>query len=211
MTIRQFKFTGSNNSGATGTITINGTEVFNGPFLGTDVLSQGETATGSVDIDNALAANLRISAPTSITVTGGEIFVALTQWDYEPEPNPVYSAEQLAILNNPETTRSEQVAIYNTVAVPPLSPADEAMLLSTDPVDRSARQAVLVAHNLTTYIQESANFGYGITPADAECNRANVLLNGSTVPGSDTNAGILVQTGDVLTYNSIVFASNLYD
>jgi len=211
MTIRQFKFTGSNNTDATGTITINGTEVFNGTFLGTDILGQNEIiATGSVDIDNALAANTRISVPTSVTVSNGEIFVALTKWDYIPQPNPVYSAEQLATLSNPATTQTERLAIYQTVAAPPLSPADEAMLSSTDPADKPVRLAVLVAHNLTTYVQESTQFGYGQTPEEAACNRTDVLLNGSPVTGSDTNTGILVETGDVLTYNSIVFASNIY-
>jgi hypothetical protein len=210
MTIRQFKFTGSNNNNAVGTITINGNQVFNGPFLGTELDSQDEiTATGSVDIDNSLAVENRITAPTVITVSEGEICVALTQWDYLPIANPAYSAEQFAILNTPETPRADRVAIYNAVAVPPLSVADEAMLFSTDPEDQPAQQAVLVAHNLTKYVQLSTNFGFGATAADSACNRTNVLLNGSPVAEGNTNAGILIQSGDVLTYNSIVFASNI--
>lgn len=207
MTIRQFKFTGSNNAAdSAGTISINGNTVFSGPFTGEGI--NGEIiASGSVDIDNALAVNNQISAPTVVTVTAGSIFVALTQWDYAQGNNPVFTPEQIVILDNPATTREEALVIYQPVAVPPLSTVDEAMLLSTDPEDAEARRAVLTAHNLLTRIQDPAIFAYGSTPAYAQCNRANVLLNGVEPPGANTNVGILVQAGDVLTYNSIVYSS----
>lgn len=208
MTTRQFNFTGSTNAvDSTGTITINGIEVYNGIFTGEGI--SGEViASGSVDVDNALASNDEISVPTTITLSSGMIYVALTKWNYAPIPNPVYSEEQLALLNDTSTTREVRVAIYKTVAVPPLSPEDEAMLLTTDPADAAVRQAVLVSHNLTTRIQDPAQFNFGINPDECFCNRTNVLLNGVEPPNANTNVGILMTAGDTLTYNSIVFSSN---
>lgn len=212
MTMRQFEFTGNDNSEttSTGIITINGIEVFNGTFLDLSPDNYVTMATGSVDIDNALASNNRVSAPTSVTVTSGSIYLALTKWNYAALPNPVYTSEQIATLQNPATTQEAKLAIYQTVAVPPLSTADEAMLLSTDPADYAAQQAVKVSHNLTTYIQDPAVLVWGLDEADCACNRTDVLINGNPCPGGNTNVGLLINAGDVLTYNSIVFTTTAY-
>jgi hypothetical protein len=211
MTMRQFELTGNHNSAtpSTGIITINEIEVFNGSFIGP--LGPYETiASGSVDIDNALASNNRVSVPTSVTVTSGSMYVALAKWNYGPTTNPVYTTEQIATLGDPATTNEAKLAIYQTVAVPPLSTADEAMLLSTDPADYAAQQAIKVSHNLTIYIQDPATMTWGLDEADCACNRTDVLINGVACPGGNSHVGVLVNAGDVLTYNSIVFTTTYY-
>ena len=215
MTIRQFKLLGQQSTG-TGTITMNGTPVFEGAFLTLDQHidpNNGSTiewiSTGSVYIDNALAINNYIMVPVSITVTSGQIGVALFEWNYAMVENPVYSAEQWAIVTNPESTAAQRLAIYEIVAVPPLTDADKIMLLTTGPDDQAARNTIINTHGLTNYVQDSTQFEWALTPEDSACNRSNVLLNGVEPPLANTNQSIVMNTGDVLTADLMVFASNL--
>ena len=215
MTIRQFKLLGHQLNG-TGTITMNGTPVFEGAFLTQDQHidpNNGATvewiSTGSVYIDNALAINNYIMVPVSITVTSGQIGVALFEWNYAMVENPVYSAEQWAIVTNPESTAAQRLAIYEIVAVPPLTDADKIMLLTTGPDDQAARNTIIKTHGLTNYVQDSTQFEWALTPEDSACNRSNVLLNGVEPPLANTNQSIVMNTGDVLTADLMVFASNL--
>ena len=215
MTIRQFKLLGQQSTG-TGTITMNGTPVFEGAFLTQDQHidpNNGVTvewiSTGSVYIDNALAINQYIMVPVSITVTSGQIGVALFEWNYAMVENPIYSDEQWAIVTNPGSTAAQRLAIYEIVAVPPLTDADKIMLLTTGPVDRAARNTIIKTHGLTNYVQDSTQFEWALTLEDSACNRSNVLLNGVEPPLANTNQSIVMNTGDVLTADLMVFASNL--
>ena len=215
MTIRQFKLLGQQSTG-TGTITMNGTPVFEGAFLTQDQHIDPNTgstvewiSTGSVYVDNALAINNYIMVPVSITVTSGQIGVALFEWNYAMVENPVYSAEQWAIVTNPESTAAQRLAIYEIVAVPPLTDADKIMLLTTGPDDQAARNTIINTHGLTNYVQDSTQFEWALTPEDSACNRSNVLLNGVEPPLANTNQSIVMNTGDVLTADLMVFASNL--
>ena len=207
MATRQFKLNGPLvTPGSTGTITMNGTQVFNGAFTGNG--TRVETiAAGSVDVDNALASANVISVTTSITVTTGSIYCALFRWNYAQVPNPVYSAEQFAILIDPASTIQQRVAVYTAVAQPPLSEAETTILNQGPSLEA---EAILVQHNLTTYLQSASQFMYGTTPELCFCNRANVLINGVAPAGADTNVGILMTAGDVMTATELVFPSNLY-
>ena len=206
MTIRQFNFMGSVDSeSASGTITINGIQVLNGAFTnGVQIFS------GSVDIDDALATDGNITAPTVITVSSGTIHVALTEWNYAVTYNPVYSPEQITILTNPATTPSEALAIAESLASPPLTSADIIVLQSTDPADIPLQEEILKTHGIALQIQDPTLFDWGLTEAADACNRTNVLLDGVEPPNANTNAGLMVTAGQTLTYDSIVFASNIY-
>ena len=211
MTIRQFKLIESLGIGyipSTGIITMNGTPVFEGTFLNNGTLYE-LVANGSVYVDNGLAINNYIMVSMTMTVTSGNIWVPLFQWNYDMIKNPVYSAEQWAIVTNPESTAAQRLAIYEIVAVPPLTDADKIMLLTTGPDDQAARNTIINTHGLTTYVQDSTQFAYGLDPEVCACNRTNVLLNGVEPPGANTNQGIQMITGDVFTANFMVFASNL--
>ena len=211
MTIRQFKLIESLGIGyipSTGTITMNGTPVFEGTFLNDGTLNE-LVANGSVYVDNGLAINNYIMVSMTMTVTSGNIWVPLFQWNYDMIKNPVYSAEQWAIVTNPESTAAQRLAIYEIVAVPPLTDADKIMLLTTGPDDQAARNTIINTHGLTGYVQDSTQFNYGLTPEVCACNRTNVLLNGVEPLGANTNQGIQMITGDVFTANFMVFASNL--
>ena len=211
MTIRQFKLIESLGIGyipSTGTITMNGTPVFEGTFLNNGTLNE-LVANGSVYVDNGLAINNYIIVPMTMTVTSGYIYAPLFQRNYAMIKNPVYSDEQWAIVTNTESTAAQRLAIYEIVAVPPLTDADKIMLLTTGPDDKAARTTIINTHGLTGYVQDSSQFAYGLDPEVCACNRTNVLLNGVEPPGANTNFGILVNTGDVFTADFMVFASNL--
>ena len=211
MTIRQFKLIESLGLGyipSTGTIAMNGTPVFEGTFLNDGTLNE-LVANGSVYVDNGLAINNYIIVPMTMTVTSGYIWVPLFSWNYAMIKNPVYSDEQWAIVTNTESTAAQRLAIYEIVAVPPLTDADKIMLLTTGPDDKAARTTIINTHGLTGYVQDSTQFNYGLTPEVCACNRTNVLLNGVEPLGANTNQGIQMITGDVFTANFMVFASNL--
>lgn len=212
MTIRHFKLIESLGLGyipSTGTITMNNTPVFEGTFLNNGTLNE-VVANGSVYVNNGLAINDYITVSVSITVTSGNIYIPLFSWDYDPVKNPIYSEEQWAIVTNPESTAAQRLAIYEIVAVPPLTDADKIMLLTTGPDDKAARHTIINTHGLTSYVQDSTVFGYGLNQEVCACNRTNVLLNGVEPPGANTNEGIGMITGDVFTANFMVFASNIH-
>jgi hypothetical protein len=209
MTIRQFKFGGSAEPGSTGIITLNGIEAHNGAF--TDSHDKYSIiAAGSIEINDKLAVKNIISVPTSVIATSGDLHVALTKWNYGPGLNPVFTPEQIATITAPETSRTEIVAIYEAVAVPPLNSADVTMLLSNDPANNSIQQEIKDRHNITVYlpVPDSTMFATGIASTTSLCNRSNVLLNGHEPLYSNTSRGIYMADGDVLTYDSLVFPSN---
>jgi len=204
MTIRQFKLIGSSTA-CTGTITINGTTVFDGAFA-----SDSYVVSGSVDVNNDLAIDSQIQVSMQTTVSAGELNEGLFLWDHAQVPNPIYSDEQYAVINNPESTNTQCLEIYNIVAVPPLSEADQIMLMTTNPADYAVRQAVKLAHNLNHVVQNPAVFSCGNSSETNACNRTNVLLNGVEPPNAYTHVGIFISSGDVLTANLVVFASNIW-
>lgn len=206
MTIRQCQITGVQVSpDSSGIITMNGVEVFNGEFLAEIGQTNATLATFSLDVDDALAVDGYVSVPTVITVTSGTMNFGLSTWNYAPVINPIYSQEQRAILENSNTKNSERLQIYNAVVATPLSAADQAILASADPDDLPAIQAIKIANNLTIYLQNELQFGIAITDI---VNRTNVKLDGVEPSGANTNVGISVLEGEVLTYDSLVFASN---
>lgn len=207
MTIRQCKIYGEVAVGTSATITMNSATVFSGVLTAVGLYM----AEFSVDIDDALAINNDITVPTTINVTAGSCKIGLAEWNYTWITNPVYTSEQISTLQNPATTQADQVAIYSSVANPPFSPADEEVLLSTDPADATARTALINSHNASVYLQSASEFTTSpLNPAEATCNRANVLIDGVAVSGSDTNNLLEMTAGQVMTLDNIVFASNSY-
>jgi hypothetical protein len=209
MTTRQYKLMGDPiNVPATGTVTINGVEVFNGEFGGGPLTPEVPIFTGSSDIVNP-ADGSNIVLPVTVTVTGGWVQIGMFEWNYASIINPAYTPEQLAIVQNPDSTPEQRFAVYEAVANPPFSSADLAIFASTDPADDPIKYALLYEHQCLPYIQDPESFAYGLSPELCYCNRTDVLLDGVTPPDVTTNVPINVQAGQVLTFNTIVFASNV--
>lgn len=206
MTTRQFKISSvpSPESGS-GIIVFDGVEIFNGAFPNvseTDVL-----IAGSVDITNPVDGSDIIKS-VSITVTSGvNVYVGLFEWNYSVIQNPAFTPEQRAAYNNPTTTTEQRLAIFEAVANPSFSSADLDIFASTDPADNPIKYELLYNHKCFMQIQDEATYSFG--GDTSYCNRTNVLLNGVTPPNADTNYPIAMTAGDVLTFDTIIFASNI--
>lgn len=209
MTTRQYKLMGDPiTAGTAGTVTINGIEVFNGEFEGGPLTPEVAIDTGTFDIVNP-ADGSNIILPVTVTVTQGWVQVGMFEWNYAMIINPAYTPEQLAIVTDPSSTPEQRFAVYEAVANPPFSSADLAIFASTDPADDPIKYALVYEHQALPYVQDPASFAYGTTSELCYCNRTNVLLDGVTPPNATTNIPIDVQAGQVLTFNTIVFASNI--
>lgn len=110
MAIRNFTLIGTTAiSETTGTITINGVEVFNGAFIDN---SEQETpiVVGSIDIDDSADTWV----PVSITITSGSARIGMFKWNYGWAINPLLTPEEAAYAQVPaEDVPAEIVASVN--------------------------------------------------------------------------------------------------
>lgn len=206
MTIRQCQIKGMQLApDSAGIISMNGVEVFNGEFLA-EINQPNVTLAGfSLDVDDALAVNGYVSVPTVITVTAGSMNFGLSLWNYAMVYNKVYTEEQRNIVLDPNTVPPARLNLYTELANPPLSAADIEILSAPYGTELEAKQAIKVAHNLTINLQNPEVFGIAFTDI---VNRANVRLDGVEPTVANTNVGIAVNEGQVLTLDSLVFVSN---
>lgn len=160
----------------------NGATVFSGtiPTLNqTEVLVEpsDQVVIFTFEIDIAAAGTF----PLIMNFSGGNlVFVEQVYSNYMPIQNPVYSASDFAIIMDPASTSAQKLAVFEPLAVPPLSEADIAVLEqgTTSP----EAQAVLAAHGLLYVVSSGADFYKGISNPQA---KSNVLINGtSRVPYS---------------------------
>ena len=160
----------------------NGATVFSGPIPTlnqTQVLLSPEeqVVLATFEIDVAAAGTF----PLMINITGGNTaFIEQVNSNYMPTGNPVYSESDWDIINNPASTSAELIAVFEPLAVPPLSEAEIAVLEqgTTSP----EAQAVLATHGLNyTVSSGSANYEAISNPQA----KVNVVINGiSKQPGS---------------------------
>lgn len=207
MTTRQYKLIGDPlEANVAATVVFDGVEIFNGTFSGGPDEPEVAMITGSLDIvDPADGSNLVKSV--SVTVSSGRALVGMFQWNYARIINPAYTPEQLAIIQDPASTLSQRHTIFEAVANPPFSSADLALIESTDPADDQIKRDLYVVHKCLPYIADDSVYAYGPIPDLNFTNRTNVLLNGVTPPEGNTNVPILMVAGDVLTFDTIVFAT----
>lgn len=210
MTTRQFNLMGDPQiEGVTAVITIDGVEVFNGTLTGGPNDPEVITATGSLDVINP-ADGSDIIKPVSITITSGQVAIGMFKWNYALRQNPAYSPEQLAIINDPTATSEQKFVVFEAVATPPFSSADLDVFASTDPADKPIKYALLYEHQCFPYTQQyPTEFSYGATSETIDCNRSNAILNGTPYTAEPLYFAIPMTTGDVLTFDTNIFASNI--
>lgn len=162
-------------------VSYNGATVFSGtiPTLNQPqiLLTHGEQVViCTFEIDMAATGTF----PLTINLTGGHAaFIEWVSSNYMPVPNPVYSASDWAIIQNPNSTVAQKLSVFESLATPPLSEADITVLeqghLSPE------AQAVLATHGISRFLSSGGTYE-SIAPAQA---KSNVIINGATVaPGS---------------------------
>jgi hypothetical protein len=200
----QFLGQGYGVSAAEITVTASGNTIFSGavntvdqplpqlPNLGIEL----PTVLCTFEVDMSFSGKI----PMTCVVSAGTLIFADIYANYSRIPNPVYTAEQIAILEDPSTTQATRVSIYTQVAVPPLSQPEIDILLDTGAA-ASEKAAILQAHNCTVIISSGADGYVSIDDTDA---RSNVSIDGiAQTPDRGELPGTWwwkINTGSTLAY-----------
>jgi hypothetical protein len=207
----QFYGKGYGATPATITVTLDGDTVYTGAVTTVDqptvdVLPGQQVVLFTCEVPVATSGAL----PMTCTVNNGTVYFMYITGNYAPVPNPVYTSEQFSVLQNPASTKAQKNAIYETVAVPPLSPSDIATLESTDPADLPAQNAILLSHGCAYLVSSGAENYRDIWPGDE---RSNVSIDGvaqSTPnprpPETAGTWGWTVESGSVLAFDLNIVA-----
>jgi hypothetical protein len=140
--------------------------------------------------------------PMSVEVTNGSVVFAWITGNYCSMLNPVYSTEQLEILQSPTSTDAEKLAVYSAAAVPPFSP-EEIAALETGTV--AENNIIIASHNASIYISSGPDNFDTIFNGDE---RSNVSIDGipqnTPTPRPEGQNGTWfwqVTSGSTLTYD----------
>lgn len=136
-----------------------------------------------------------------VEVTGGQVVLTQILTNYPLIPNPVFSAEQFAVItaHTPRSPRDTGLAIEIAVANPPLSD-DELAILRT--LGDSRQDAILTAHNIQPLIVSESSDPMVFL---SHCFRSSVTINGVEVEipdprplGADSEWSWIVNNGDIM-------------
>jgi hypothetical protein len=182
----QIKGYGYGSTTCSATVSYNGATVFSGtiPTLNqAEILyfSDEQVVMFTFEIDVATAGTF----PLTINITGGNsAFIEQVLCNYMPVKNPVYSASDWTIITDPASTSAQKLAVFEPLAVPPLSEADIAVLEQGTTGPEAV--AVLAAHGLKYYVSSGAN-GYQVISMPQS--KSNVIINGSSAQAGSTPPG----------------------
>jgi hypothetical protein len=178
----QIKGYGYGSTTCSANVSYNGATVFSGtiPTLNQAeiLISPGEQVVMlTFEIDVVAAGTF----PLTINITGGNAaYIEQILSNYMPVQNPVYSASDWTIVTDPASTSAQKLAVFEPLAVPPLSEADIAVLEQGTLGPEAL--AVLAAHGLSYYVSGGADTYLPISSAQA---KSNVVINGTSLtPGT---------------------------
>lgn len=170
------------------TATLDGNVVYTGdiPTLYTadvDRLSTAQVVLFTCELPVDFAGTLPMSISLDSPV-GVDAYFEQINSNYMAIYNPVYTQSEIGVLTDPSSTTAEKVAIYTANAVPPLSPAEIAILENGTQAEKNA---VLASHNLTLLVSSGSDTFVSINgSADP---RSNVVINGVAITRGDTPTG----------------------
>jgi hypothetical protein len=129
-----------------------------------------------VDFSGTVPMSISLDNPVGVTV-----FFEQVQSNYMIMGNyQAFTQEQLDVLADPASTINDRMPIWTACAVPPLSSADIAVLDNGNATWTAEKQAVLVAHNITSSVS-SGPTTFMLVNGDSDA-RTNVVINGE--PGT---------------------------
>lgn len=170
------------------TATLNGNVVYTGniPTLYTsDIGHQPEDQvvmfTCELPIDYAGTMPMAISLDSPV---GVDAYFEQIYSNYMPVPNPVYTQSEIGVLTDPASTTAEKIAIYTAKAVPPLSPAEIAVLENGTVAEKTA---VLDSHNITVTVSSGPDTFLSLNGNTDP--RSNVVINGVALTRGPTPTG----------------------
>ena len=168
------------------TAVLNGNTVYSGPISTEYISDIGRAPTDQVILFTAeIPVDFNGTMPMSVTLTGaGDLYLEQADANYTGVINPVYSAADIAVLEDPTSTSAQKLAVYQAAANPPLSPAEIAVLENPS-TSQAERNAIFDAHNLKFTVSggDSAYF-----PINGENDaRTNVTINSIPVTPDHTD------------------------
>jgi hypothetical protein len=133
-----------------------------------------------VDFAGTLPVSISLDSPVGVDAYFEQIYS-----NYMAVPNPVFTSSEIGVLTDPSSTTAEKVAIYTANAVPPLSPAEIAVLENGTPAEQNA---ILVAHNITLAVSSGADTFVSVNGGNGDP-RSNVVINGVAVTRGTSPTG----------------------
>ena len=132
-----------------------------------------------VDFAGTLPMSVLLDSPVGV-----DVFFEQINSNYMSIFNPVYTQSEIGVLIDPSSTRAEKVAIYTAKAVPPLSPAEIALLNNGTLAEQTA---ILTAHNVTISVSSGPDTFASVNGYTEP--RSNVVINGIPRTRRDTPSG----------------------
>lgn len=177
MTNRTLQFWGQGygSTPATVTVSLGGTTIYTGEVPTIDAPRTPWPDQALLFTAGEIPVEFSGSIPMTYTVNSGTVVFAWIYENYIPVTNPIFTPEQLAILTDPTTTRTEALAIVEPLATPPFSSAELAVLEDPSTPD-SEFAAILTAHGVNLWISGGPSyFNSNFWPGDC---RENVIIDG---------------------------------
>jgi hypothetical protein len=149
--------------------------------------------------------------PMVCTVNNGTVIFGTITANYSTIPNPVFTTEDLAILNStdPSVTLADKVAVVASRAVPAFTTEELALLNSVDPSVAAEQAALLASHGVSLKVSSGAT---GFVSTVSTDSRNDVVINGvPTTPDHGDLPGTwwwTINSGSNLAYNLEITAGN---
>jgi len=204
MTDRTIQFLGDahGNVATSITATVNGNVVFSGNvnLIGTEI-TKDTPKTDNVLFSFTIPIETTGTLPISIEVSANSstVLVQTVKTNYGIGPNPVFSAEQFAIVKDNTANVQAQLAVYEAVASPPLNDS-EITLLSDSSTPHSESHAILKSHGITPWAFTGENGFVTMSILNAPT-YSNIVLNGQSIPSVNGSQWLTIQPGNSASFD----------
>lgn len=190
-------------SDATTTVTLDGNTIFTGavPTTNQPVPSLPDTGLlgeSVVLFSFEVPVDFQGTKPMTCQVTNGTIVFADIFSNYYPMYNPVFSAEELAILESNNTNAQQAYNVYAPHATYPFT-QEETDILVNDATSLATQRSIRAPHGVTVYVSSGPNNFSSVQSWDP---RVDVFIDGvEQPPNSEGQMWWIVGNGSTLSYN----------